>query len=296
MIKKELDTFDSNDKFAIAGRRAEEKMAFYLKRYFSDSHEILVLNHIRLEHNADAAQIDHLVLHPFGMIIIESKSVNGKVQIKEDGQWIRWYGPQSKGMASPLIQARLQAKFLKDYLNQFAIPKDFFYTIPVTVKVAISDDGIILWPKDGKIPEVSKADQIADIVLSTLEQAKNAHEKPLLSTQHLAKLADFLCKSHKPLTNKQTIITDEKIETEQESNSPKEPEISPSCNACNSHNLKIMFARTYYFNCLDCGKNMPIKTICPSCNAQNKLRKSKNEFYNECSACGTSSLFFTNPA
>ena len=74
-------------------------MAFYLKRYFGNNSSIHVLNNIRLELKDDAAQIDHLIIHPYGMTIIESKSVHGKVQIKEDGQWVRWYGKQSKGTA-----------------------------------------------------------------------------------------------------------------------------------------------------------------------------------------------------
>lgn len=86
MIFKELDPFNSEDKFARAGRAAEEKMAFYLKRYFDDVQEILVLNGIRLQTDDDAAQVDHLIIHPHGLTIVESKSVHGKVQIKDDGQ------------------------------------------------------------------------------------------------------------------------------------------------------------------------------------------------------------------
>ena len=114
MIKKELDPFEGSDKYAVSGRKAEEKMAFYLKRFFSSHSDIHVLNHIRLEANDDAAQIDHLLVHPYGMAIVESKSVHGKLQFKDDGQWIRWYGKESKAIASPVTQARLQDKFLKD--------------------------------------------------------------------------------------------------------------------------------------------------------------------------------------
>jgi hypothetical protein len=37
MIRKELDPFEDTDRYAVAGRKAEEKMAFYLKRYFASN-------------------------------------------------------------------------------------------------------------------------------------------------------------------------------------------------------------------------------------------------------------------
>ncbi len=79
-------------------------MAFYLKRFFANDPEIVVLNGIRLEHNGDAAQVDHLLIHSHGLSIVESKSVVGKIQIKDDGQWLRWFGAnQSRGMARRTI-------------------------------------------------------------------------------------------------------------------------------------------------------------------------------------------------
>ncbi|MCX7180748.1 MAG: nuclease-related domain-containing protein [Proteobacteria bacterium] len=110
MIRKELDPFESDDKYARAGRAAEEQMAFYLKRFFERKPDIHILNGIRLEQDGDAAQMDHLILHPYGVLIVESKSVQGKIQIKDDGQWIRWYREkQSKGMASPHSRSRAAA-------------------------------------------------------------------------------------------------------------------------------------------------------------------------------------------
>lgn len=63
MIVKELDWFISQDRFAKAGREAEEQMSFYLRRAFADNQNIYVLNDLRLEYEDDAAQIDHLILH-----------------------------------------------------------------------------------------------------------------------------------------------------------------------------------------------------------------------------------------
>ena len=88
MILKELDPFASGDLLARSGRAAEEQMAFYLRRAFAADPDTLVLNGIRLARDGDAAQMDHLVAYPFGLIIIESKSVTGTVRINAQGEWV----------------------------------------------------------------------------------------------------------------------------------------------------------------------------------------------------------------
>src|SRR4051812_37135501 len=105
MIYKELDAFTSTDKLLVAGRRAEEQMAHYLKRFFGNSDQFDVLNYLRIELGGEVAQLDHLLLHERGLVIIESKSVAGSVQIKDDGQWIRWFNKSPQGMRSPVTQA-----------------------------------------------------------------------------------------------------------------------------------------------------------------------------------------------
>src|SRR4030095_9114063 len=117
MILKELEPFSGQDKFLVAGRRAEEQMAHYLRRFFGSSIEVDVLNYLRIDLGGEVAQMDHLVLHPYGLLIVESKSVAGSVQIKEDGQWIRWFNKQPQGMRSPVTQAKMQAMLLKELLE-----------------------------------------------------------------------------------------------------------------------------------------------------------------------------------
>ena len=308
MIKKELDPFEGSDKYAVSGRKAEEKMAFYLKRFFSSHSDIHVLNHIRLEANDDAAQIDHLLVHPYGMAIVESKSVHGKLQFKDDGQWIRWYGKESKGMASPVTQARLQAQFLKDVLNDAAKPKGFFDGVPVDVMVAISDDGVIIWPKAGVLNEVCKADQVADRITATVAQANKEGIKPILDGGHIEKICAFLCTRHTPLAQRAlthpenptkkpeetasvVLTVEQPVAKYQVSSTLK----SNACQHCKGTKLEILFGHNYYFHCLDCQKNTPIKNACPTCNAQKKTRKQKKQFFAECAICNTSELFFENP-
>lgn len=164
MILKELDPFHGTDKFQIAGRRAEEQMAFYLRRYFKAANDVFVINGLKIWLDGETAQIDHLVVHPTGLIIVESKSVAGKISITRDLQWIRQYGEKQVGMKSPIIQAKMQGQLLSELISIFAKPAQFLSENIVTL-VAISDNGIIEWPDSGPLEGVKKADQICDEII-----------------------------------------------------------------------------------------------------------------------------------
>lgn len=131
MIVKDIEEVKATDKFAQAGLVAEKQMAFYLRRAFGDEPNVLVLNNIRLLMDDDLAQIDHLLLHEFGIIIIESKSVTSQVTINEHGEWSRLFDGVSKGMPSPVLQAKRQAEFLSRYLEphtEVLLKKAAWYT------------------------------------------------------------------------------------------------------------------------------------------------------------------------
>jgi hypothetical protein len=117
MILKELDPFTGTEPYELAGRRAEEKMAFYLKREFGDTKDMYVLNGLRLEHGDDACQIDHLIVHRWGTVIIESKSVTTEVRINERDEWSRMIDGKWKGMPSPINQGKLQYRLMSHVLD-----------------------------------------------------------------------------------------------------------------------------------------------------------------------------------
>lgn len=200
MILKELEPFAGQDKFQVAGRRAEEQMAHYLRRFFGSSNDVDVLNYLRIDLAGEVAQMDHLVLHPYGLLIVESKSVAGSVQIKEDGQWIRWFNKQPQGMRSPVTQAKMQAMLLKELFEKTVKQKGFFEQVQVDVLVAISDSGTIQWPATGSLPEVCKADQVPERITQRVSERRSATQLAgVLTTEHRRVIAEFLCKVHKPL-------------------------------------------------------------------------------------------------
>lgn len=328
MIVKELDPFIPQDKFAKAGKEAEEQMSFYLRRAFADDKNIYVFNDLRLEHEDDAAQIDHLIVHQCGIIIIESKSVTSKVEINEHQEWMRWFNNTKQGMPSPILQARRQGDFIKKYLERHAEVllgkflglQTHFGSMSIDTLVAISDSGIINRPKKMSLDEVCKADQICDRVRSLLDkQQKEGSFFNLNSTgrsfkkEEVNKIVEFLLKEHKPLIRKteseaihknnlQTSLPEKKVLTQARTERLFKPnKVSVkitskySCRQCIKTNLSVASGKYgYYFKCLECESNTPINIVCQTCNVKNKIRKSGDRFFADCGSCKTSELFYTN--
>lgn len=322
MIRKELDPFEGTDKFAIAGQNAEKQMAFYLRRFFGSSADVDVLNYLRIDLNGEVAQMDHLVLHPFGLLIVESKSVSDGVQITDDGQWMRWFNRKPSGMASPITQAQLQGKLLKELLEKTVKQKGFFDQVRLDVLVAISDSGTITWPKSGALPEVCKADQVPDRINNRIEQFRKLRKEPdILTGDHRRVIADFLLKAHKPLERIATVANPQhKVEEPRpeykvrladpivkapdikwgrEPKAAGKPSMFPTkcCKHCQSSRLEARSGQYgYYFSCRDCNKNTPIKFACIACGGEGKIRKQGDKFFAECKSCGESNLFHNNSA
>lgn len=306
LILRELDPFSGSDKFAVAGRRAEEQMAHYLKRFFGASPELDVLNYLRIDLQGEVAQMDHLVLHPFGLTIVESKSVAGSVQIKDDGQWIRWFNKQPQGMRSPVTQARMQAMFLRELLSRTVKQKGFFDAIDIDVLVAISDSGTIQWPASGALPEVCKADQVPEKIVQKLEQQQRADRAALLSSEHRNVIGNFLRSIHRPL---QQNAVSESAPSEKPDATPGlagqkgKPQAQESgaelpakaCKHCGGIDLEAQYGKFgNYFVCKACEKNTGIKFSCPACRSEGRIRKQGQDFYAECKSCDASALYHSN--
>lgn len=230
MILKEKEFTNPSDPRLRAGEEAEKQMAFYLQRAFRKRDDCFVINDLRVIHDGDVAQIDHLVVSIYGLFIVESKSVHGTISINHHGDWQRTYNDQVFGMPSPVIQAQEQARILKELLRANAekvlgkylfgkLQKGFRYC-PVYIHVAISDSGIIERGMD--VPELFKADVVAGGITKKLDEfASKANlfsPKNILSTEVVwdmtkdeAKAAsEFLISEHTPFASiekpKKTIV------------------------------------------------------------------------------------------
>ncbi len=175
-------------------------MAHYLHRRFKEDSEVHVLHGLRLEDRAQpeqdgspgVCQIDHLIVHRWGMFIVESKSVTQEVRVRPDGsgggEWTRVHRRDEKGMPSPIEQARRQSEFLRTFLQRHrqellgiqpfglrslakvkhGTDQRGFMQAPIQLIIAVSDEGIIRrldgWeePRKPFSVFVTKADLVPD--------------------------------------------------------------------------------------------------------------------------------------
>lgn len=307
MIIKEVEENYTADKYIQSGLVAEKQMAFYLKRAFGNDPNVLVLNGIRITQGDDATQIDHLLLHEFGMIIVESKSVTSEISINEHSEWTRSYNGMKKGMPSPVLQAKRQGEFLKrflephteNFLKKILGVQMKFDKMPIDVVVAISDTGIIKRPRKpiDELDHVCKADRaiekIHDIIggYRKKESALSLSLGPYyLGKTAREKISSFLIESHAPL-QRSTVS----IGSLENSASSGKSEFKVVCRHCSATSIDILYGKYgYYLKCLDCQKSTTIRESCVACSKQMRIRKDKEQFFIECRQCNSSSLYHVN--
>ena len=327
MIKKEKAGDAPRDPMGKAGFEAEKQMAFYLRRAFAEDKDIHVFNDVRFERNGEVAQIDHLVLHRFGFVLVESKSVSEKMEVSPQLEFVRVTSRRREGMPSPIQQVKQQAKLLRQLLNDhkedlrkkamFGYVQCDFNADRFKCLVAISDNGEII-RIDCNPDELVKADVVTDRIRSYIGnhqstvglagfvrfvQAKGAQAQKLVddklnpfSDEEMASISEFLF-DH--MTNRSTCHSSDislagpvqistAVNLEDGSN-------SRVCSKCQSSSLRIHHGKYgYYFKCLDCSGNTNIKVKCGQCGEAAKIRKKGLEFYRVCDACSHEDLYFTN--
>lgn len=272
MILKKAAHPPTDDKFQVAGQKAEKQLAYYLERAFGQDPGVHVLNDLRIEKGKFGCQMDHLILHPFGWIIIESKSVISEVQINAHGEWSRKWNGQFQGMASPVRQAERQLELFHDFLDQ-GLPEQLKGSLGAfrsrdhqsAVLVAISDRGLI--SGNHRPAGVLKADAVVDEVKALIQKNQKAARALLsfrryrtLNENALLELGRFLVTCHKPLnwsggTPKAVTSTSEK---------PSFPSKKPvlqnkKCRVCQGQRLEVRKGVSgHYLHCLDCEQNTPL--------------------------------------
>lgn len=115
ILKDKIHTSSASIKHD-AGNQHEHDVAFYLRRAYKNNSQVMVLNDVLIQHDGESAQIDHLIVYSYGFVVVESKSIRGEVRVNQYGEWTRSYQGQWRGMPSPIKQAELQLKLLKQYL------------------------------------------------------------------------------------------------------------------------------------------------------------------------------------
>lgn len=186
-------------------------MAFYLDRTFRHDKRMLVLHDVRLAFEGDRAQLDHVVVHPFGVAIVESKSVTSSVRINAADEWERAWNGRWQGMPDPLLQGERQGILLKRLLQSrhadllekiLGLRQGTFTHMAIDVFAAISDTGTIKRARKGQASRAMKADAIPNAIVETVERHRrdgallNPDLKAFASAPRSFKEAEMLRVAH----------------------------------------------------------------------------------------------------
>ena len=198
MIFKELDPFRGGEA-DVAARLVADRMAYYLRRYYRRSHEVDVLNELRVSAGDAVASLDHLLLHAHGLLLISREAGSDPVRIDGEGYWQRWVRGHAVDFGSPITRAYVQGLLLKSFLDRRVQQRGFFDRLELDVLVVVQDEVEINWPLSGPLSEVCKRDDVFDRVTRRIEQCQASAGGPGLLTEiERQLLGDFLCRSHRP--------------------------------------------------------------------------------------------------
>ncbi len=199
MVFKELDALDWQDQSVVVRRTSDEQMPYYLRRFFGDSKQVDVLNQLCVSTGGVVSRIDHLRLHAHGLVVVDSHSVSGHLQVEEDGRWMCLEGSRVRVIRSPVTQAYEQALSLKAFLEKKVRQKGFFDRVELDVMVAVPDTDAIQWPASGAQVEVCNADALPQRVRERIHQYRTLGLGPgLLVPEQRRRLAEFLILKHRP--------------------------------------------------------------------------------------------------
>jgi len=314
MILKEKTLQNAKSKTAIAGQEQEKNVAFYLRRAFKDHEQVFVINDFKFSFNDETAQIDHLIVYPFGFILIESKSITGEVKVNELGEWSRSYQGKWSGMPSPIKQLELQEKLLRELLHKnrakiigklFGIGQQTFGKRCWDNVCAISSNAIVdrtSIPK--KISKsLVKSEFLADKLTSIMNlknsiiQTITLDSRPAFSQSELESITSYLLsyieQKDKPLGQDKEVngIDDTERAVAEEISNQEITNPRLKCKECHEEkDYTPQYGRYGYFiKCNKCDTNTSMNSSCYSCKSKHtKVSKKKEVYTLLCNDCGDS--------
>lgn len=198
MILKELDPFRGSPT-EVAARIEADKLAYYLRRYFRRSREVDVLNGVRVLSGSSMAEVDHLLLHGRGMLVLLREPDQGSLKIDLEGQWFRRGGDNWAPIASPITHAYVQGLLLKSQMDRRVSQRGFFDQIELDVLIVLDDVCQMTWPSSGPLAEVCRRDDVYEHVEQRLLQCGSSTPgPPPLNESERRTLGEFLCAVHQP--------------------------------------------------------------------------------------------------
>jgi len=309
MILKDITLRNVVSPTAKAGQDQETNVAFYLRRAFKDHPSIFVINDFKFKHNNETAQIDHLIVYPFGFVLVESKSITGEVKVNSFGEWTRSFNGKWSGMASPIKQVELQQRLLREILFEnshkiltkvLGLQQYFGFRRWDNICV-VSSNTII--DRESMPKDVSKQLVKSEFLVDKLNKVMNIkniigrflaiHDtRPKFSDIELTSITEFLMSQAqiqpKECTKKESVVKEQPpkyISSHTKFNSRLK------CKKCGEalDYTPLSGRYGYYIKCRKCETNTSMKMPCGNCKSKNaKVSKSGESYFLDCGDCESS--------
>ncbi|MDH5426110.1 MAG: topoisomerase DNA-binding C4 zinc finger domain-containing protein [Gammaproteobacteria bacterium] len=190
------------------GDKGEKTSSYYLDFDFKLSKNWALIHDLRIEHNGDVAQIDHLLIgRMMDIYVIESKNFSSGVAISDDGDFSYFYNNRPCAIPSPIAQNDRHIKLLDRFLTDNDLfPKRLGVAIKPVYRniVLISPESRLSKPKKGlyDCSAVMKADKFSAYFAGSLNYESMdslISITKVISTQSLSSFAQTLAFSHEPI-------------------------------------------------------------------------------------------------
>jgi hypothetical protein len=213
----------------LAGERAEHAAAYQIELYFGRSENWATIHDLRIEVDGLSAQIDHILINRLADVwVCESKSFAEGVSINEQGEWLRSWKGQSRGISSPIEQNHRHIHLLKRVFDDGLAPLPRrFGVAPMKPRlrslVLVSDTAKISRPKKrvAGLEEVIKAEQLKTKLFDVFDALPEWNVIRLIGKDGLERFARGLAALHRPASRDWASIF----------GLAKEPESQPSTRA-----------------------------------------------------------------
>ena len=136
----------------IAGDEGEQQVAAKLKR-IGLFRGYKVLNNIYLPMKEGLTQIDHIVIGPFGILVVESKLFSGEVYGNpSEEKWLHSKNGKKRNFYNPIMQNQTHIRCIRALLA-----KESIYNIPIFDLVVFAGNKLdLMVPRDLPVVKLKK--------------------------------------------------------------------------------------------------------------------------------------------
>jgi hypothetical protein len=211
LLGRQRNAIEVELKKVRAGVKGELEAAHHIDDQYRNLDNFAVIHDLRIEHEGEVAQIDHLVINlGLQIFVCETKHFTSGLACNDHGEWVGFYNGKPFGISSPILQNERHIRTLRRLLD----------TNPVWLKTGLRDpyfESFVLVSNGARIgrPEdaasVKGLDRVVKIERFTEEVRKamvgsvfNLKLVKLMagmvSAQTLREFAEGLASQHRPIS------------------------------------------------------------------------------------------------